>query len=476
MSKPAQVFFILILTLFSRSVLASQESILARQIADLAGEYHFDGVECAVVIEDLEKSKVLYSQNADQLLNPASNMKILTTYAALSKLGGDFTFKNQLLGTKESAPGHWETLTLKGSGDPTFSSARLEAMVLELKAKGVRQIDRVMIDDSCFDGSDFPGRFENRQRDAAFNATVGAVAMDHNLLEIHISPGEKNGKPAEVAFFPPLPAFPLETDVTTGGKRSRIIVKNAGLGPEDLTISVKGNIPLKSSIQSYMIAHSHPSELAGLRLIQYLRLQGIQAPERAGISPASSKSVSLVEDLSPPLKQIIQEINKKSNNFMAEQLTQALGALTVGIPGNTQKGVQAIQKQLRGLGIDLGGLHLENGSGLSQQTRLRPRTLIDVLHNAYSDAKLRNDFISSLSVLGVDGTLKRKFHDKDLQGFFAGKTGTMNGVTSLSGYVFRKSAPERPPFLLAFIANGNGKGFWQQKEFQKKLLEILINQ
>jgi D-alanyl-D-alanine carboxypeptidase/D-alanyl-D-alanine-endopeptidase (penicillin-binding protein 4) len=107
---------------------------------------------------------------------------------------------------------------------------------------------------------------------------------------------------------------------------------------------------------------------------------------------------------------------------------------------------------------------------------VKVKNLADVLQKAYEDNQLHQDFISSLSVLGVDGTLKRKFRGKELEGMFVGKTGTLNGVTALSGYVFRRSAPDRPPFIFSFIANGAGKMFWQQRQLQEKILELLINQ
>jgi serine-type D-Ala-D-Ala carboxypeptidase/endopeptidase (penicillin-binding protein 4) len=476
MTKAIRLLSIVLVLGFSRYAQTSQESILGQRLAELASEYHSEEVQCGLLVEDLENSRVIYSKNADLLLNPASNMKILTTFAALSKLGPNYRFKTQLLGAGDKGSGHLNKLILKGYGDPTFTTARLEAMVQQLKSNGINSVDQVLIDDTQFDRSDFPGRLEDRQKDSPFNATVGALSLDDNVLEVVCSPGEKAGQPAEVSLSPPLSRFPLQGEVHTTGKRAHIIVKNVEKFPGEVTIAINGTIPPKASPLKYRIGMNHPTQVVGLRLLELLKSQGIQAPGLFQMEAAPSNSTILVEDQSPPLSLILQDINKKSNNFMAEQVTEALGALIMGIPGNTQKGIEAIQKQLKGLGIDLSGVFLENGSGLSQKTRVRARTLADVLHKAYFDTRLQNDFISSLSVLGVDGTLKRKFHSKDLQGYFVGKTGTLNGVTALSGYVFRKSAPQRPPFIFTFIANGRGKDFWQQRDLQQKILELLINQ
>ncbi len=475
MKKIAGLFLIIFILGHNRTLLASQESILKNQIEALASQFSSDEVQCAVLIRDLENSQDIYAKDADLPLNPASNTKILTTLAALAGLGPAFQFKTQLLGTGELKSGHLNTLTLKGFGDPTLTTTRLEEMVGQLKAKGITRVEEVIIDDTYFD-RDFPGRLEGRQQDAPFNATVGAIALDHNLLEIVVQPGATAKQTAEVQLTPPLPNFPLEGEVNTGGKRSRVIVRHSGKTLEDLTISVNGSIPLHAGPQVYRIAINQPTQLAGFRFLNLLQNHGIQAPFVARIGPSPGKSALLVESLSEPLTAILQEINKKSDNFMAEQVTKVLGTKWGGVPGSTGKGVQAIERMLQALGIQLGEIFLENGSGLSYKNRVKVKTLADTLQKAYEDRRLHQDFISSLSVLGVDGTLRKRFRNTDLAGMFVGKTGTMNGVTALSGYAFRKSAPGKAPFVFAFIANGAGKPFWAQRQWQQKLLEILINQ
>jgi D-alanyl-D-alanine carboxypeptidase/D-alanyl-D-alanine-endopeptidase (penicillin-binding protein 4) len=161
---------------------------------------------------------------------------------------------------------------------------------------------------------------------------------------------------------------------------------------------------------------------------------------------------------------------------MAEQLTKALGAKFGGKPGTTEKGVAVILKKLKEMGVRTQGISLENGSGLSKKSRLRAETLAEVLTAAYQDPKLRVAFISSLSVLGVDGTLRKKFRRSDLAGRFLGKTGTLNGVSSLSGYVYPKNSEKNHPFVYAFILNGKGKNFWKEKQLAQDILETLLNQ
>ncbi len=459
---------------------ATQANLLEGELETLTSQHSAEDVQYGILVHDLETGRVVYAKDADLLLNPASNAKVLTTFAALSLLGPDYRFKTQLLGEEgkendKKDKGRWTSLTLKGFGDPMFSAEQLDTMVRELKKQGLRQVDAVFIDGSYFDGQDFPGQMEGRQRDSVFNCSVGAMSLDHNQLQVVVSPGDRVGVPAEIQVQPPLPDFPVSGEVSTVKKKGRVIVRNDPEAP-DLGISVKGSISLKADPQTYKISIHYPLELAGLRLLQALHTHGIGRPNRVGYGPAPGKSKLLVESASPRLSEILQEINKRSDNFMAEQLTKSLGAKFAGAPGTTEKGVAVILKKLKEMGVRTQGIDLENGSGLSKRSRVRAETLVETLTAAYQEPKLRVAFISSLSVLGVDGTLRKKFRRSDLAGRFLGKTGTLNGVSSLSGYVYPKNSEKNHPFIYAFIVNGKGKNFWKEKQLGQDILQTLLNQ
>ena len=403
-------------------------------------------------------------------------MKVLTTFSALGLLGVDFHFRTEMLGSGEISQGKLKSLTLKGYGDPSFTTARLWELVSELKAKGLKEVEEVKIDDSYFDHSQYPGRSEEKHLDSRYNAPVGALALDYDVMEVVVNPAASEGKPASVSLAPPLSVIPLVGEVSSKGSKGEVLVRSLGKTPEDLSIEVGGSIPPDSPPQTFLIAQNHPSELVGWRLLQFLRQAGIQAPATFQISKAEAGSKLLCESLSAPLGVILQDINKYSNNFMAEQLTKTLGATFLGAPGTTEKGVTVIQKYLSGQGLPLSGTEIENGSGLSQKTRISAELLLKTLQKAYENPLIQPEFLSSLSVMGLDGTLHRKFHLKEYDGFFRGKTGTINGSTSLSGFVFSKSNPNRAPWLFAFIANGQGKDFGRQVELQRKILELLLSQ
>lgn len=432
-----------------------------------------DDIQIGVVVEDASTGKVVYSHGADLALNPASNTKVLSTLAALSSLGSDFTFKTQLIGV-EDGKGRLRNLTLKGFGDPLLSSEELLQMTAKLKEKGIKEIQSLSVDGSYFDDGDFPGQMQGRQRDASFNCSVGAISVDHNLLFLNVSPGDTVGSPAKVEIDPPLPTFPVEGEVMTQRKKGKIIVKNQNGDATELGVQISGGIALKSEPLRYRISIHQPLRLAALRLREALTAQGIALPPQTQFLAAPPKAKVLVEHRSLPLSLILQEINKRSDNFMAEQLTKALGAESQGAPGTTEKGVAAILKKLKALGVTTASVEIENGSGLSKVNRFSAKTLAQALQAAYADPGLRQNFLSSLSVLGVDGTLRKKFRSSDLAGRFFGKTGTLNGVSSLSGYAFPKNS-ESEAFVYAFIVNGKGKNFWKEKQRGQDILETLLN-
>ena len=477
MKKRVQLSLFFILFLTASFISKGLDAHPLREVIEaLIPQESSEDLAFGFLVADLNTGEMIYSKNSDLLLNPASNTKILTSLVALAMLGPDFTFKTQFLAIPSKDSSTLFALTLKGMGDPFFSSAQLQSMAHQLKEKGIKKIENLYVDGSFFDNEDFPGQMEGRQKDAIFNCNVGALSIDHNLLEVVVSPEDKIGKTAKVEINPPLPSFPIKDEVGTLSKGSRIVVRNNPQSEDDLTIAVKGNIALKSESQSFKISVHHPSQLASLHLLQALQNEGIELPTQAEIKAVPFGSLPLFETKSAPLLQILQEMNKQSDNFIAEQITKFLGAKFGGTPGSTAKGTQVIIKKLKDMGVSTEGLVLENGSGLSKINRVSVQTLSQVLSKTYKDIFLRGNFISTLSVLGMDGTLRKKFRNSDVAGRFFGKTGTLNGVSALSGYVFPKSYEDtHSAFVYTFILNGNGKDFWKQKQVFQDILELLLN-
>ncbi|MGB3728195.1 MAG: D-alanyl-D-alanine carboxypeptidase/D-alanyl-D-alanine-endopeptidase, partial [Thermodesulfobacteriota bacterium] len=170
---------------------------------------------------------------------------------------------------------------------------------------------------------------------------------------------------------------------------------------------------------------------------------------------------------SDPLSSVITEYNKNSVNIIGENLMKTLGAQYRGVPGTWDKGSAVISEFLNEVGIK-NGFKIVDGSGLSLLNRVSPETLSDILSYAYEDKLISTDFLDSLPVAGVDGTLKKRFRGSDVEGRVRAKTGYLNNVRALSGYVFTKKGD-----VLVFSILSNGFG-WKTKELQNDLLSELI--
>ncbi len=462
----------------SKFALASQGSVnsttISSQIAALWNSYGGPQMQRALWVEDLNSNEVVFSEQADLPLNPASNLKVLSTFAILDELGPNHRFKTQILLSEKKAEGHYGTLTLKGFGDPTLSSARLWEMVAELKSHGAQNVDTVLLDTQWYDSQDYPGRLQNRQVDSPFNAPVSALSLDGNLVQGVATAGAKVGDLAKIQWVPALPDPPIENQVVTRQGRPQILVRNfPSTETSSPRIFLKGQVPPGEESFPFSLAQGDPSYFTGLRLLSLLREMGIHAPQSFSFGSAPQNSRVVVENQSPPLGVILQEVNKNSNNFMAEQLLKNLGIHRHGTPGSTAQGVATLLEKMREWGTPLDGVYLENGSGLSKNNRITARGLAHILRRAFTDPELQAEFLSSLSVAQVDGTLRKKFAKAGLPQGFRGKTGTLNGVTSLTGYIPVQPGRQDGPYLFVFIANGEGEAFWKQKEFQQKLLNLL---
>ena len=372
-----------------------------------------------------------------------------------------------------SGKGHVSVLTLKGFADLSFTSADLDSMVRDLKSKGVASVGEVRIDENYFDNRGFPGS-EGGFRQRLFN--VSPLFLDHNEVEVVVTPGSSVGEKASVNLNPPVESVDCFGEVQTSQRGGKVSVHESEASPTAFGLDVGGSIAIGAGPQTYRISCDDPGKVVGIRLLDDLRRNGISAPQDFSFGAAPKDGKVLVEKKSTSLGELLPIINKKSDNFLAEQLAKVLGAEYGGQPGSTEKGIQAILRELNATGVDVKGIFLENGSGLSRNTRVKAKTMVSALQKVYDNPRLREQFMNSLSILGVDGTLRKRFRGTDLAGRFVGKTGTLNGVTALTGFAFPNSGLGEKTYILSHLVNGSGKGFWARKALTQQILELLLSQ
>lgn len=431
----------------------------------------------SVAVLRSEKSGAVYQLNADQQRLPASLTKIATAYAVLKRLPGDFKVSTQLLTSAPSEKGEIKgDLILKGHGDPAFVSEHLWVLVGKLHRSGVRKVlGDIVVDDTYFDQQRFdPSRTQTRE-DRAYDAPVGAMSFNWNSVTIYASPAANAGDPMDVQAEPMSDYVQLTNRTQT---RRRGQSKNLSTSRSDRSddqvgdqFIIKGGIAVGEDEKRLYRSVRYPGLWSGYNLKAFLEDQDIMVTGRVRKAQAPSSARVLVEQESKPLREMVADLMKFSNNFVAEMLTKHLSIVAGETPGNLSSGMQSIVSELVKAGIPKDRFQLINPSGLTRRNKMAPSDLRKVLEEAYRDFRISSEFVSSLPVAGTDGTLERRM--PQVKGWVRAKTGLLSGVAGLAGYAGR---PNGEIHVFSFIFNGSNKQRWSAMELFDRLAAQLADE
>jgi serine-type D-Ala-D-Ala carboxypeptidase/endopeptidase (penicillin-binding protein 4) len=364
--------------------------------------------------------------------NPASNMKLVTAGAALRYLGAGAVFSTGLYGRIHE--GRVETLVLRGDGDPSLTSDDLTLFAADLRARGVKQVGDILVDQSAFDEHFVPPGFEQQPDEwAAFRAPVSAVAVDRNSVFVSIAP-TLAGSVARVGFEPP-GFVDVEGEIVTVPKGKRALPR---VGPQArgqrLGVRLAGSVAEGSAPLRYRQRVDDPRVFAGYSLRAALAAVGVAVAGSIRQGGANEQRELFVHR-SRPLAELLPELGKASDNFYAEMLLRAIGKSVRGRPATSAAGADAALAWLKEIGVADSGSRITNGSGLFDSNRLTPRSLARLLVAVSVNPAFAPAFREHLAIGGVDGTLKNRFPKLSTQRSVIAKTGTLKDVVALSGYV-----------------------------------------
>lgn len=391
---------------------------------------------------------VAVSIQSDTLLKPASNMKLLTTAAAVCLLGPNHAYRTLLTAGSPIVKGQIQgDLTIRGTGDPNISGrfhdddpmAIFNDWAARLKKLGLKTITGdLVVDDSYFDGIMFNPHWNKAQEGRWYSAQVSPLSLNDNCLDITIKPTQP-GKPARVIISPPSSFITVKGAPTTVAKGKTSIIINRKTQTNIITI--KGTIHHKRSHwKDYVTVHD-PALFFAHTLKDVFASKGITL--KGGIkripppphSPQKRRHI-LIQHVSP-LSDDLPVINRRSQNLHAEILLKTLGMECHG-QGSVAGGAKAVKGWLDHCKIPAKGILMRDGSGLSHENRLTTGVTARLLH-AMTQQKLYPAFLASLAVAGKAGTLDDRFKSHPrLAGAVFGKTGRITGVSCLSGYVVKK--------------------------------------
>jgi D-alanyl-D-alanine carboxypeptidase/D-alanyl-D-alanine-endopeptidase (penicillin-binding protein 4) len=432
----------------AQSLDAQLEAIVKRELPP--------NFEISLQVVDLQTGRVLMQKDPDLPLVPASTMKVATSAAALHYLGPDFTFNTEVL-VDDRRGASVGNIYLRGSGDPYLVTEELFRLTRMVKDEGLDEVrGNIIVDDSYF----IPGKplDENEKLGPrAYHAPYGALSLNFNSIKIMVHPAAKPGEPAIVVTDPISEYATVKGTVqTTKGNKPLQMEVSKETAPDDREIiTVEGTIGVNAPAKGRYVNVNAPDLYTGEVFKEFLLREGIKVIGKVVRGKAPNSATSFLEFPSRPLGITVYGLNKFSNNFMAEQISLALGAHVHGAPGTREKGLAVIRKHLLACGVDEGAFQLSEASGLSRNNRLSAAALVRVLLAAARDFSYNSEFMASFGVAGIDGTLKEKFTDQGAKRRLRAKTGTLKGITALTGYGLSIDGRQ---FAFAVLINSMQKG------------------
>ncbi|MEM6449774.1 MAG: D-alanyl-D-alanine carboxypeptidase/D-alanyl-D-alanine-endopeptidase [Cyanobacteria bacterium P01_D01_bin.105] len=421
---------------------------LPRKIDAIINGYTLEGAGVGVLIEDANPdTRTLYAHRAQEKFVPASGVKLLTTAAALQNLGPDFSIRTSVFGQPNSPD---QDLYVVGRGDPTFTSYQINLLSGQLKNQGIRRVKSLTAIDNYFAGPAANPYWEDEDYRAGYGAPANSLILNRNELGFTLFP-TRVGQPLRVVWD--RPEFVrgwrvINNSRTIGGGYEYI---DAGQTPGQKVMDVRGQLIAGSASENTSIAVLDPGGYFAEQFQQSLSAYGLGSP-RAQVSTNNPPTglIELAAIQSPPLRAFIDPTNLYSVNIYAEAMLKALGrSVDATTPNAYQAGTAAVNTVLTDLGVRPGSISIVDGSGLARNNLATPEALVDTLQ---AMAKTPNAAIyrNSLAVAGRSGTLRNRMRGTNAEGRFQGKTGTLSGTYTLSGYL---NPPNHPPLALSILIN-----------------------
>ncbi len=419
-------------------------------------------------VVDSDSGFVWAEFGAQSALNPASNMKVITTAVALERLGAEYRFSTGLYGKQEGD--RVDTLVLRGQGDPSLDTEDLWELVRALRSLGVNEVGQILVDQSRFDDQFVPPAFEQQPDEwASFRAPVSAVALERNAVTLNVLPGEA-GQPARAWFEPPGIVSiegAVETRRAGAGEGVQLSLQTRGT---ELVAQLGGYAAKGMGRLRYERRLADPRRAPGLALRALVIANGIQVSGAVGLGGKSDEP-RLAFHQSDTLGHLVSELGKNSDNFYAEMLFKVLGADATGGPARSEDGARVVQQWLSQHGLLGGDTRIQNGSGLFDANRVSATTLSGTLLAVRQNPALYPEFLAQLAIGGVDGTLHGRFRKLKDQRIIRAKTGTLAAAVALSGYVLGPG--DSSPIIFSLMVNGLEGQAGAVREHIDRVVEVI---
>lgn len=417
-------------------------------IADAFAKVKVPMENVTVLVKEVGAKDAALTFNASKPMNPASVIKLVTTYAGLELLGPTYAWKTEMLAVGDMHGGTLRgDLVLKGTGDPKLTADRFAAMVKQLRDRGLDEIQGDLILDRTF--------FENITHDEtafdgetlrAYNVGPDPLLLSFKTVRFAFAPTLDNKL---VSISPDVKPAQLEiinrvklVDGACGEWRERIALGMQDIKPARIRVTFTGTFPTSCGEKVWNLSLLDHARFVGGVFASNWRNSGGKWEGAVKLLPTPSKARLIASTESPPLADVVRDINKFSNNVMARQLFLTLSSEAwVGAikePGNASRSSLLVKEWLAKKNILAPELVLDNGSGLSRSERISAHTLAQMLDAAWRSSVMP-EFVSSMPLLGLDGTMRKRNRGESIAGQAHVKTGTLNDTRAIAGYLLDQS-------------------------------------
>ncbi|MXW03517.1 MAG: D-alanyl-D-alanine carboxypeptidase/D-alanyl-D-alanine-endopeptidase [Gemmatimonadetes bacterium] len=408
--------------------------------------------------------RVLFARHSNGLFHPASNTKLFTAMGVLRTMGPDYRYLTSVFADGDAFAGSdtlHTSLYLLGRGDPMLESAHLDSLAgvvagLVSGSYGARVIaGDIVVDDAYLDEVPYGEGWMWDDVQYSYSASLNALSVNGNSVKIGISPGAAVGAPVTVRVDPPTTSVTFIVEALTAAAGDTSTAEPLRIERDwpsrSNQITITGRVAMDAGERTYFRSVEAPGLYAGKLFRDKLQARGVRVtgPVRRGVTPTRARTVATYR--SPPVTGALARLLKYSHNLTAELLIKTMGRHTTGEPGSSADGLAALRQVLADyIGLDPDAYRFADGSGLSWYNYVSPDQVAALLTAAYHDPLIGADFREALPVAGEDGTLANRMKDTAAMGNLRAKTGTLTGVSCLSGYVHTRDGE---PLVFSIMIN-----------------------
>ncbi len=445
---------------------------LQKSIDAILEDSIFVSAHAGIKIVSLTDERVLYERDSKVLFHPASNLKLLTSAATLHALGTNYKFRTALYLDSLNADGTVVgNLFIKGFGNPDLTMKDLKSMIEQLRTGGVRKVQGgIVCDVSYFDDLYWGKGWMWDDEPSFYEAFISPLSINDNCVRVIVGPGKRIGDSVLVRLDPESKFLAIVNKGFTGADTSENTLDvSREFKIRMNTIVVEGTLPHSSREREFVLSVWHPEVYAAALLREELERQGVKVlgQTRMGIVDTQAREVVLHEW---PIDSVIINLNKTSDNLSAENLLKVVGAEKRGTPGSAAKGISVVNEFLSSSGIDTTSYLMVDGSGVSHYNLINADTYARLLSAVYRHKGIFDLFYTSLPIAGVDGTLQNRMKETAAAGKVRAKTGTISGVSTLSGYAQTADGDTLAFSILMDHFTGSSKPY---RDAQDKIAELL---